>query len=87
MSDGNNMTDGQPTKQVSTNGNILQPLAPGAFGVMQTTHPIVAGTPSEPTIQVLTGPEGAIAVECHPLRVMPVAVPGQDNPGIQDPRV
>lgn len=83
MSDGNSQTDGQPTNTVSA-PTVMSSLEPGAFGVMECTSPIESGAPDGPAMNTLSGPEGSITVERHPLRIMPVAQPAQDTAGLRD---
>lgn len=80
MADGNNMTDGQPTREISTNGNIMQPLAPGAFGVTETTTDVKAGMGNIETVS-LAAPDGSsVFCEHHQLGVLPVTAVAQDIP-------
>lgn len=80
MAEGNSQTDGQPTRDISTNDNIMQPLAPGAFGVTETTTDVKAGMGNIETVP-LAAPDGSsIFCEHHQLGVLPVTMPVQDVP-------
>lgn len=80
MADGNNMTDGQPTREMSTGGDIMKPLTPGAFGVMITTTDVDAGFGNIKPV-TLQAPDGdKIFCEHHQLGILSVPTIPQDVP-------
>lgn len=84
MADGNNTVE--PAGSTVPATNIMTPIASGIPGMIPAND-IMNGAPGMPNMKVMGGPEGAIPVECHPVCNMPVVMPGEDSPGVKDPRV
>lgn len=80
MTDGNNATDGQPTREISTGGDIMQSLAPGAFGVTITANDVKAGMGNIQNVTLIGSDGNSIFAEHHQLGVLPMPNLAQDVP-------
>ena len=79
MTEGNSMTDGQPTQE-SHAPDIMTPIGAGAFGVQVTTNDVKAGFNNIETVH-LPSPDGdSLFAEHHQIGVLSVPVVTQDVP-------
>lgn len=82
--DGNSQSDGQPAQEVHAT-NIMDSLAPGAFGVTETTSDVNAGI-GNVEHKMMTPSDGSMGafVEHHLLGSISTAPPQQDFAGVRD---
>jgi hypothetical protein len=81
MTEGNSMTDGQPLHEISTGGDIMKSLAPGAFGVTITTTDVKAGFNNIETVALQSADGGTLFAEHHQLGTLTMGSnPIQDIP-------
>jgi hypothetical protein len=82
--DGNSSSDGQPMYNTHAE-NVMDSIAPGAFGVTETTTDVKAGMGNIETVTLTSADDGtSIFAEHHQLGVLNTSPPAQDFAGARD---